>query len=120
MDSEKQPTSRGPFAIRIGWLIGSMLASVFIGYLTMPDMSPHLRGDAWYWLRLFWFGFIGTISSALILACFQRFRISSMQLIEFTLTFAIVSVFYAEYNSAVSEVIELENAYQEFVDDLSR
>ena len=43
-----------------------------------------------------------------------------MQLIEFTLTFAIVSVFYAEYNSAVSEVIELENAYQEFVDDLSR
>ena len=43
-----------------------------------------------------------------------------MQLIELTLTFAIVSVFYAEYNSAVSEVIELENAYQEFVDDLSR
>ena len=43
-----------------------------------------------------------------------------MQLIELTLTFAIVSVFYAEYNSVVSEVIELENAYQEFVDDLSR
>ena len=43
-----------------------------------------------------------------------------MQLIELTIAFAIVSVFYAEYNSTVNEAMEIENAFRELVEELSR
>ena len=109
----------GKTTTRFGWIIGVMLLSVFIGFLTMPAMSIGLRRDLFFFERAYQIGLIVTVATAAFLFIAQRFQFRLLFLLELMIALSIVAYYYVSYNESRSYMLDIRQQLEQTQRDLA-